>query len=37
VRAYRAAGNMTEMGKHLTILRQLHPAIARNMLAKQQL
>ena len=36
VLAYRAAGNTTEMRKHLTILRQLHPSVARDMAAQHQ-
>jgi tetratricopeptide (TPR) repeat protein len=37
VLAYRAAGKTTEMRKQLTILRQLHPAAARDVAAKHQL
>lgn len=37
VLAYRAAGNTTEMRKQLTILRQLHPVIARDVAAKHLL
>jgi protein O-mannosyl-transferase len=37
VRAYKAAGNTTEMHKQLTILRQLHPSLARDMTAQHQL
>jgi Flp pilus assembly protein TadD len=36
VRAYRAAGNTTDMRKHLMILRQLHPGVARDMAAQHQ-
>jgi len=37
VLASRAAGNTTEMRKQLTILRQLHPAAARDIAAKHGL
>ena len=33
VRAYRKAGKTAEMHKQLTILRQLHPAMARDATA----
>jgi len=37
VLAYRKAGNRVEMRKQLTILRQLHPAAARDVAAKHHL
>jgi len=37
VLAYRRAGNTKEMRKQLTILRQLHPAAARDVVAKHRL
>ena len=37
VRAYRKAGKMAEMQQQLTILRQLHPAMTRELAAKHGL
>src|SRR2546427_8432752 len=37
VLAYRDTGDFVEMRKHLTILRQLHPAAARDIIARHHL
>ena len=37
VLAYRDTGDVVEMRKHLTILRQLHPAAARDIVARHHL
>jgi len=37
VLAYRDKGNVVEMRKHLTMLRQLHPDTARNLVARHKI